>query len=319
MDSLLRFWLKETFITIRGEEMRLRLSIILLFSVGIFSAAAECRVWKDRKGHSIEAEYKGMDGNKAILIRMDGRKFLIDPLSLSAEDQNYLKRIASNLDSDTESSNATAEMRNVFISIGEAKAIAQKYVEALGERDYETYKSLLLNPGDLSADIFQWQLQPLNLKRVNLKEVVSRDNGYDARYEVVGEWTFDETGEKTETAQPLWIQIVPDGRIKYDDIFIRHPVKIAMESLSSAIYYARNREPYPNAEELMNCGVPLFGYKVDTNESDQINSLKKLRDWLFDEGRKWDATEPKVVPPKDAYKSWKNNLQVLLNQPGRAL
>lgn len=62
------------------------------------SALAEYRIWTDKKGNFLEAELSGTEGKKIILKKRDGKTIAVSPLTLSEDDQAYLKgRISDEL------------------------------------------------------------------------------------------------------------------------------------------------------------------------------------------------------------------------------
>jgi len=236
---------------------------------------------------------------------------------------------------DSLSSNSTPEKseesfcieQNIsWITSQEAKAIAEEYVDALIEKDFRKWQSLLLNPAGVSEAEFNRE-DPFGtahlrdaysnvpvIKKARLKEVDKRAHGYDARLEVTiirVDWPlFGGSGGTTEVERSYWIQMLPDGKIKYDDIYIRHPVKTAIFWCHYALRSAHNKKRLDNADDLETLGdlkalgVPLFGYDLSADYSDQTEALRKLKDWLKDEGDKWDATYPKVFCPPEAHRIW---------------
>lgn len=302
--------------------MKIFTTIMMLVCFVVDNSFAEYRTWKGKNGITIEAEYEGMENGKVILLRNDGKKIEIDPDSLSAADQVYLDSLSSNSELEVNDDSSSTEQNLPWITAQKAKAIAEKYIEALNEQDFKKWQSLLLNPAAVSEAVFRREVPLYNynnnawldeylgvpdVKKARLKVVDRRDHGYDARIEVTIEVgvlpLFGGSAGKTEVERSYWIQMLPDGKIKYDDIYIRHPVKMAIICCHYALNSAKNGREFDNAEDLQSLGVPLFGYDPSADYDDQEVSLKKLKDWLKDEADEWDATEPQVSYPKKAYRS----------------
>lgn len=56
------------------------------------SVQAEMRIWQDKKGNTIEAEFVTISAGKVVLRTSEGEQLKINPAGLSAADQAYLKR-----------------------------------------------------------------------------------------------------------------------------------------------------------------------------------------------------------------------------------
>ena len=309
---------------------------------------AEYRTWTDVQGNTIEAEYKGISNGKVVLVGQDGKEVEVDPAILSDEDREYIYLQEQADDSSTESErvsdakgstdntrvsglNTRAEANTAAkkvsgatgsadtssvagpITGGDANTIAKKYAEALSTRDYETWKSLMLDPGGWSEGSFKYRLDnELNIQQIRLKGNHREDYGYSVRIEVLVSLR-DWSGAVNELEWSYWLQILPNGKIKYDDLFVEHPIKIAMDWCYAhfmdemKIWYGGLRR---SDGELENTGVSNFGATSrHTDHFTKMKALKNMRDWLLDEGRDYDITEPKVSCPDTVFKDRRRGLK----------
>ena len=68
-----------------------KLMLLVLCSGICFQAFSEYRIWKDKKGNSIEAEFVCISGGKVVMRSRAGRVLKFDPSGLCAADQEYLE------------------------------------------------------------------------------------------------------------------------------------------------------------------------------------------------------------------------------------
>jgi len=297
--------------------------VCLLWSAGL--VAAEYRTWTDEKGNVVEAEYRGIKNGKVVLVVRDGKEAEVDPALLSDEDREYIYMQERDKDRSAVTEVGSETNRSVDsvreparITGGDANAIAKKYAEAISERDFDTWQSLMLDPGNWSSGAFKHKLDnELRVQQVRLKGNHLEDYGYSVRIQVVVLLqVFDgygPTGRWDEHEWSIWLQILPDGKIKYDDLYIDHPMKIAMDWCWTHFldemkipYWGRRRSD----GELERTKVPDFG--VTARHADhfaKMEALKNMREWLLDEGRAHDATEPIVSCPDEIFKGWRRNLK----------
>lgn len=61
-------------------------------SIGVEAAGVEpMRTWTNQQGDEIKAAYRGLRGNRVLLLREDGEMFAVDPNIFSEEDQQYVR------------------------------------------------------------------------------------------------------------------------------------------------------------------------------------------------------------------------------------
>lgn len=138
---------------------------------------------------------------------------------------------------------------------------------------------------------------------------------------------FDMGNGKTEQRTPHdhegYIQFTPDGKIKYDPIFVRHPLEIAnpatinlVKTYEEHVERLRNRKRNASEENslknarndweryletLTQSGVPLFGLTREKPAEEQRDNLEQLIEWLSSEAESWDVDEPLTPLPKEKY------------------
>lgn len=77
-------------LTFWGRRYMKTLALIMVVTGLAGSTLAEFRIWTDRKGNTIEAEFTGTQGKRIILAKRDGTTLTISPLPLSDDDKEYL-------------------------------------------------------------------------------------------------------------------------------------------------------------------------------------------------------------------------------------
>ena len=87
MEGSMQGYVRQTF---RGCGYMKKLVLIMIVAGLAGSALAEFRVWTDRKGNTLEAEFVGTQGKKIILKKQDGTTLTISPLPLTDDDKEYL-------------------------------------------------------------------------------------------------------------------------------------------------------------------------------------------------------------------------------------
>lgn len=275
---------------------------LFMFDVSSF---AEFRVWHNTEGTPVKAEFKGMKDDKVILVREDGKEFLLLPDTLCEEDQAYIeKSLSSTAQSATEVSEKAAEVQ--FISKSEAKEVAEKYAAAIKDNNSEALKKLIWNSDDpdrawnpencLRRDI---SVSAKDITNVRIKYLEKRSYGYEIKMQVV---TKDD-GVVHECF--VYAQMLRGGEIKYDTIGLPHPYEILcflVEDEFTPDFGSWNQRD--NQQKIMKFGIPDFDYESVDSDSDIKSVMKKMRDWLEDEGEEWDLTDPKVPCQEDVFDYW---------------
>jgi len=189
----------------------------------------------------------------------------------------------------------TSYVHAAELSEDQIEEIAEQYIEACLSQNYAAWKSLFLNIGDVSeADFTKWKIRIV--KRIRIKEV----DGYNVRLQIQ---------YKSGSRVDGWLQLLPDGKIKYGALVYEHPIPVAFEALHPL--YMVYRDEYPNidiygpSERLIKSGVPLFGYSQDGRipPHKKLKQLESIKEWLLENGEEWDQSEPKLVCPEDQFKA----------------
>lgn len=114
-----------------------------------------------------------------------------------------------------------------------------------------------------------------------------------------------------------YIQLTPNGKIKYDPLFVQHPLwevfptfRNLVDSHNDLVELLKEKEPDQSRvefvtkkwvglyDELAQSGIPLFGLSKNRALTDQRDTLKKIRDWMEDDADKWDVSEPIIPLPE---------------------
>lgn len=78
----------------RKEKMKRQIiGILIALAATELAPRAEMRIWSDKKGNSIEAEFVNFFSGKVVLKTTAGKQFKVPVSGLSAEDQKYLKNV----------------------------------------------------------------------------------------------------------------------------------------------------------------------------------------------------------------------------------
>ena len=287
--------------------------LLLLFCLFMLdlSSHAEFRVWRNTEGKSVTAEFKGMKDDKAVLLREDGKEFLLSPDTLCEEDQSYIQEKLSAPDQVAKEETEQTE-ETPHISKSEAKVIAEKYAEAVKNNDVVALQKLIWKSDDPERVWNTGKVSALpcrsEIKNIRIKSVKEKNYGYEVELQVVTK----ENGNTYE--QKGFVQMLKDGKIKYDTMGLLHPY----EHVSFLMQLAFIREKSPgnldmNNQEILELDIPLFGYEEASSDSDEKRALKKIRNWLKDEGQEWDETEPRVPCQKEVFEYWVEALRSVEN------
>jgi hypothetical protein len=109
-------------------------------------------------------------------------------------------------------------------------------------------------------------------------------------------------------SEEKWILLTPDGKIKYDDVFVKHPIELAkIACMEIGLCFGRGRSFYLSDEYklfvqsyyalLKETGIPLFGLDLHDDPDDITESLEKIMEWVEDNAESYDSSEPKVFLP----------------------
>ena len=270
-----------------GSDRRTKWSILfVVLSLAANSQSAEkYRNFKNQSGKAIHARIVQYDAEagKVELELKTRKKAWVEISTLSDEDQAFINQWQQD---------KTAEAKK--LSEEEVRAIAEQYIKAWEERDYQLWAKLV---GPMQERVHGESLWKQQYEEGALLEIEDIDR-LNVQLNVKtkgGAW------------REGWLQMLPDGRIKYTPLLFQHPLFISFRfglilyldvdeesntgTKRSAIDYFRNND------------IPLFGYKLDESVHRRKRSAKKILDWMIEEGATWDATDPKVPLPEEQFKA----------------
>ena len=295
--------------------------IIFTLFFAVCVNAAEYREFMNQNGKAIVARVIDYDaeGGRVYLQLKNHRKAWVELSSLSEADQEYIR----NMDSVTgKPAGQTDEIptgtQPKELTRQQLEEIAELYVKAIMDEDYTVWSSLMADETRVDEKEFReyYKIRDSNLhyvyhitdhrfiKRIKIQRVRNDSIILSVYIEVP-------SGAVTETAALL---LLPDGKIKYDDFIVRHPLRIADRSNNYLKLQSKERidrdnpdrmyrryVPFQNA--LIGSGVPLFGFEgflePDARKLEQIRSLDKICEWMSKNWHKWDSSDPKVFLPKE--------------------
>lgn len=272
------------------------LAVVVVFVLAGITESSEYRNFKNQEGKEVCARIVQYDakGERVQLELKNHNKAWIELSTLSEADQTYIRNMNTFQAKSDEQKNETVTKKQV-------KEIAEKYIEAVMDKDYETWAALMADATDFDKRRFNasytWRSNsPYNLTcLVRLKKIK-----YKSQEENYVRVLVKQENRESEH----WLMFQPDGKIKYDSIFILHPVQVVRActgyfwSPLSSKRDASEKQVYSDTLIKMGeMGLPLFGYTPDVSESHRIQSIRKIFDWLQKHGDEWDVSEPKVFYP----------------------
>ena len=104
------------------------------------------------------------------------------------------------------------------------------------------------------------------------------------------------------------------GKIKYDTMGLLHPYEQVSSQIQEAFTIKEGSFNFNMYKQyILELDIPLFGYEEASSDSDEKRALKKIRNWLKDEGQEWDETEPRVPCQKEVFEYWVEALRSVEN------
>lgn len=166
--------------------------------------------------------------------------------------------------------------------------IAEKYVQAWEESDIELYKRLMSYACRRIADD--------TLIRTGVKDMsISKIDGLNVKLK------FDFKGR---TLHSEWLQIQPNGYIKYAPFYSLHPVEQAF----MRVYYLTADTPLRRTAiaQIKRVGAPSFGYDINASQEQQEKAAEKITDWLIENGEELDLSKPELPMPKEVFNKYRS-------------
>lgn len=136
------------------------------------------------------------------------------------------------------------------------------------------------------------------------------------------------SGTYTPSDTKGYIQLTPEGKIKYDPIYRRHPMEIAQSRINSLIFLFNksaeladeSRPDRAKLEEnqkswgltidtLSKMEIPLAGLDTTTPVVEQKESLEIIIEWFCANAETWDRGEPLTPLPEQQSKELVKSLK----------
>lgn len=193
----------------------------------------------------------------------------------------------------------------------EAEKIAQEYINAIQRNNQSKWIPLTHNPYAATKNFSS--LSRGENPTISI-EAIDRQKTYcNVAVRIRTQFTSTTSGSTSTSESTYQLQILPSGKVKYDNNVIEHPVYTAMQTCYSLIYYnekdayrAPNNQRYAKLKETE---IPLFGYNPNNPEDERMDALEEIREWLLHEGAVWDRDEPKIPCPEDLFESYSQTLK----------
>ena len=274
--------------------------VVSLALVGM-AEPSEYRNFKNQEGKTIYARVVQYDakGERVQLELKNHKKAWVELSALSEANQTYVRNMNTSPGKSAGQKNEPKPTNKPF-SKKQVKEIAEKYIEAVMNKDYEAWAGLMADTKDVDE------------QRFNERYVMHSDFSNYCRLNIIYLKKIHYRSSKNNCAKltlkrehssyepECWLLFQPDGKIKYDSIFIAHPVLVVRTCLGYFWTPDRKRDTQDErvySDTLIEIGVPLFGYTADSSRLQQAQSVRKIFDWLEKNGDEWDISEPKVFYP----------------------
>lgn len=188
------------------------------------------------------------------------------------------------------------------LSTNQVAEIADAYAKACVTRDHQAWTKLFYLSSWISEPIFKGVIDHggygiNSTNRAPVEIVIQRVDGHDVHLQIKGR-----NGKVMEG----WLQLLPNGRIKYDPLLNNHPIHRGFLHIN--ILKAMNTEsPYYgqiydiHLLQLQDAGIPLFGLAADTPVDQQKTAFEEIWQWLKENGKEWDHSDPKLACPIRQY------------------
>ena len=201
------------------------------------------------------------------------------------------------------------------LSEKEVEVIAEQYADAILKVDYKAWQALSYDKNRVSEQDFFTNVVQFVVsypRKIRITDVDDLNVKFHIR------WSDAIYGGYSEG----WLQLLPDGKIKYDPLICEHPIAVALKNWGISVrcsntarcnskthQHSRNCVRKRRFERLKATGIPLFGYDLNASPFDQKAELRKISAWLKEEGAHWDNSEPKLDIPYKQYKEWMNRIR----------
>ena len=291
--------------------------LIAFFVCSSIWAATEYRTFMGTDGKVIRGRVIAYNRNlRTVTIeREDKRSFQVAITVFSEEDQAYIQKWKTGrIQQDKANKEGDTDFKT--LSKDEVENIAEQYIAACVAANYKSWKILFHDAESVSEKDFHTALvsrgsgviQGHIIQTIRVKKIEELSVHITIRCKVSSR-NYDG-----------WLQLLPDGKIKYDPIVHIHPIPKAITALP---YIRIKHLDNPNllskvaASNLTESGIPLFGLELVSNPEEKRESLEKIRDWLKENGDSWDNSEPKIPCHEDQFKKIMKEYRILVEGWGQ--
>jgi len=278
--------------------------IVLAFFMVAMVESAECRNFTNQEGKTIIArvvEYDA-DGGRVQLELKNRKKAWVKLISLSKADQAYILNMNA---APTFSPKAEKETKPTVtpLSEDEVEAIAERYIDAILNQNYEIWEKLYFEEDKISQKSFEravksggtGMISPASkIKSIRIRGV----EGNNVHLQLKTPSGYKNDG---------WLQLLPDGKIKYAPVICPHPIPEAFKHAHRIKIVSPDNPQFATSRErstrrLEEVGIPLFGFDAESPIHDQLKALDNIFEWLEENGSEWDNSGSKLACPEKQYK-----------------
>lgn len=180
-----------------------------------------------------------------------------------------------------EKENPIAEKYGEAINAGKIGLTAKHYCDAINAGNYVAFKEL-----------FDSRYQPLLTENMfrGLRPSSCSTKHIDVPYATI---EYTSPGDVSAGEQYGSLYLLPNGKIKYDPIYIRHPalsLRGIVELMESEDLIFRQ-----NAfKRMLAWNLPMFGFDPGVEPYTQFISIEQFASWVFENETTFDLTEPKL-------------------------
>lgn len=272
--------------------------LFMVFALAGNSFSAEYRAFKNQVGKTIHArilQYDAESGRVQLELK-NRKKAWIEISTLADEDQEYIKQWNQKKCSEVpKAAEPVIDETEKNLTRQEVRDIGKQYVRAVQKKDYDLWCSLFADLYEGDERLSEKKFSRLTEKWNSISFVGVDD--YNIEMSIIAY----NGGEGCR-----WLQLLPDGRIKYDFLMFLHPFEEVEDYLPILGSSADNgtRESHYNdiKRRLEEMDIPFFGYDVNAPKRERDKSIGQIAEWLLEKEEDWDVSEPKLTLPKDRYK-----------------
>lgn len=277
-----------------------RMILFICWSGMVFSVwAVTYRDFTDTQGRTIRGRVLKFNfRTKMVTFERENKRLAKVPLSIFSEsDQAYIQNIGISNKKPSEPKKELT-LATEFLSKKAIEAIAEQYVEALKKKDLDALDRLFYKSAWDRTE-YRWKSSNSSgsLEDVDMGKVV----GNNIHVIAAG-------AGSTDLGMAGWLQLTPDGKIKYCPLIAPHPVEKAYLQVARLFHSLDQADSTTQRTvglwmgKLNETGIPMFGLRSDMTRREKKEALEEIRDWLIENGATYDNTEPKLFLPSKQMK-----------------